>query len=145
MRQLCQDLDAKSPAFATYTKARYDQLHKIPPEVSYQEAALTEPTAVAVHAFGLSGMTKGAIVAVLGLGYIEQIVARLARISGAKSVYATDGSKSRLELVRDIAEEIVDINRFDPVERILQLKDGIGPDLVCECAGFVSTTEQSIN
>jgi 2-desacetyl-2-hydroxyethyl bacteriochlorophyllide A dehydrogenase len=134
----------RTPAFATYTKARSDQLHKIPSELSYQEAALTEPTAVALHAFRLSGMPKGATVAVLGLGYIGQIVARLARISGAGAVYATDGSKSRLELVRDIVDETVDVNAVDPLERIFQLTGGRGPDVVFECAGVVSTTQQSI-
>lgn len=134
----------RSPAFATYTKARYDQLHRIPAELSYQEAALTEPTAVALHAFRLSGMPKGATVAVLGLGYIGQIVARLARISGAGAVYATDVSKSRLELVRDIVDKTVDVNAVDPLERIFQLTGGRGPDVVFECAGVVSTTQQSI-
>jgi 2-desacetyl-2-hydroxyethyl bacteriochlorophyllide A dehydrogenase len=134
----------RTPAFATYTKARHDQLYKIPSELSYQEAALTEPTAVALHAFRLSGMPKGATVAVLGLGYIGQIVARLARISLAGAVYATDGSKSRLELVRDIVDEIVDVNAVDPLERILHLTGGKGPDMVFECAGVVSTTQQSL-
>lgn len=135
----------RAPAFATYIKARYDQLHKIPLEVSYQEAALTEPTAVALHAFGLSRMPKGATVAVLGLGYIGQIVARLARSSGAGTIYATDGSKSRIELVRDIVDETMDVNIVDPIERIFQLTGGQGPDVVFECAGVVSTTQQSIN
>lgn len=134
----------RTPAFATHTKARSDQLHKIPSELSYQQAALTEPTAVALHAFRLSGMSKGATVAVLGMGYIGQIVARLARISGAGAVYATDGSKSRLELVRDIANETVDVTAVDPLERIFQFTGGKGPDVVFECAGVVSTTQQSI-
>jgi threonine dehydrogenase-like Zn-dependent dehydrogenase len=134
----------RAPAFATYTKARYDQLHKIPSDLSYQEAALTEPTAVALHAFRLSGMQKGATVAVLGSGYIGQIVARLARISGAGAIYATDGSKSRLELVRGIVDEAMDMNAIDPLERIFQMTGGQGPDVVFECAGVVPTTQQSI-
>lgn len=134
----------RTPAFATYTKARHDQLHRIPSGLSYQEAALTEPTAVALHAFRLSGMPKDATVGVLGLGYIGQIVARMARISGAKAVYATDGSKSRLALVRDIVDEAVDVNAVDPVERVFELTGGIGPDVVFECAGVISTTQQSI-
>ena len=113
--------------------------------MSYQEAALTEPTAVALHAFRLSGMQKGATVAVLGLGYIGQIVARLARISGAGAVYATDGSKSRLGLVRDIVDDTVDVNAVDPLEKIIQMTDGQGPDMVFECAGVVPTTQLSIN
>ena len=134
----------RTPAFATYTKARYDQLHRIPSELSYQEAALTEPTAVALHAFRLSEMPKGATVAILGLGYIGQIVARLAKLSGAGAVYATDGSESRLELVRDVVDEIMDVNAVDPLERIFQLTGSRGPDVVFECAGVVSTTQQSI-
>ncbi len=130
--------------FATYTKAKYHQLHKLPPDVSYEEAALVEPTAIALHAIRLSGMGAGDVVAVLGLGPIGQLVARLAKISGARAVYASEVSQSRLELVRDVVEEIIDVNVVNPVDRILELTGGRGPDVVFECAGAVSTTQQSI-
>ncbi len=147
-RELCENLYAmwaQTPgAFATYTKAKYHQLHKLPPELSYEEAALVEPTAIALHTVRSSNMGAGDVVAVLGLGPIGQLVARLAKMSGAIAVYATDVSQSRLELAKDVAQEVIDVNVVNPVDRILELTGGRGPDVVFECAGAISATQQSI-
>lgn len=145
---LCEDFlttwNQTPGAFATHTKAKYRRLHKLPPDLSYEEAALVEPTAIALHAVRLSGMRVGDVVAVLGLGPIGQLVARLAKISGARAVYASEVSQSRLELVRDVVEEVIDVNVVNPVDRILELTGGRGPDVVFECAGAISTTQQSV-
>lgn len=131
-------------AFATYTKSNYRRLHKLPPELSYEEGALVEPTAVALHAVRSSNMGVGDVVAVLGLGPIGHLVARLAKVSGAMAVYATEVSQSRLELAKDVAQEVIDANMVNPVDRIVALTDGRGPDVVFECAGAISATQQSI-
>src|SRR4030042_1478674 len=112
--------------FATYTKTRQQQLHKLPPGLSYEEAALTEPTAVALHAVRLSGRRTGDTVAVLGLGPIGQLVARLAKISGARAVYTSETSKSRIKLAQGEADEVIDAKAVDPIARILELTDGRG-------------------
>ena len=135
----------RTAAFATYTKARYQQLHRIPPELTYQEAALTEPLAVALHVVRLSGMQVGDVVAVLGLGPIGQLVARLAKISGARAVYATESSQSRIKLAMDVVDDVIDVSSVNPIDRIFELTGGRGPDVVFECAGVISTTQQSIN
>jgi len=131
-------------AFATYTKAEYHRLHKLPPEISYEEAVLVEPAAVALHAVKSSNMGVGDVVAVLGLGPIGQLVARLAKVSGAIAVYATEASQSRLELAGGAVDEAIDVNVVDPVARILELTGGRGPDVVFECAGAISTTQQAV-
>ncbi len=131
-------------AFATYTKAEYHRLHRLPPEISYEEAVLVEPAAVALHAIRSSNMEAGDVVAVLGLGPIGQLVARLAKVSGAIAVYATEASQSRLELAGGAVDEVIDVNAVDPVARILELTGGRGPDVVFECAGAISTTQQAV-
>jgi len=145
---LCEDFyeawSQSAGGFATYTKAKYRQLHKLPPELSYEEAALAEPTAVALHSIRLSKMGVGDVVAVLGLGPIGQLVARLAKISGARAVYVTEASQSRIELARGVVDKAIDANVVNPVDRILELTGGRGPDVVFECAGAISTTQQSI-
>ena len=145
---LCDNFDMlwtqSACGFATYTKAKYHQLHKLPPELRYEEAALTEPTAVALHSVMLSGLSIGNVVAVLGLGPIGQLVARLVKLAGARAVYATEASKSRIELARDAVDEVIDINVSEPVNRILELTGGNGADLVFESAGAVSATQQAM-
>lgn len=145
---LCENFDAgwsqSAPGFATYTKVNYRRLHRLPPEVTYEEGALVEPTAVALHAVRLSAMRAGDVVAVLGLGPLGQLATRLARISGARAVYATEASQSRIELAEGVADEVIDVNAANPVDRILELTGGRGPDVVLECAGAVAATQQSM-
>jgi 2-desacetyl-2-hydroxyethyl bacteriochlorophyllide A dehydrogenase len=131
-------------AFATYAKAKYYNLHKLPRGLSYEEGAIIEPTTCALHATKVAGMQKGDVVAVLGLGPIGQLVARVAKASGAKAVYASEVSQLRLEMARGAVDEVIDAKVTNPVERILELTDGRGPDIVFECAGAVATTQQSI-
>ena len=131
-------------AFATYAKAKYYNLHKLPRGLSYEEGAIIEPTTCALHAIKVAGMEKGDVVAVLGLGPIGQLIARVAKASGAKAVYASEVSPLRLEMARGAVDEVIDAKVTNPVERILELTDGRGPDIVFECAGAVETTQQSI-
>jgi (R,R)-butanediol dehydrogenase/meso-butanediol dehydrogenase/diacetyl reductase len=129
--------------FATYVKAKYGRLLKLPDGMTYEQGAIVEPTDVALHALNISGMKLGDVVAVLGLGPIGQLAARLAKLN-AKAVYATEINQSRIELARNVVDEVVNPKVTDPVDRILELTGGMGPDIVFECAGKVATVEQSI-
>jgi len=131
-------------AFATYAKAKYDQLYKIPNELSYEHAAIAQPMASPLYAIRISGMQIGDTVAVLGLGPIGQLLARLAKMAGTRAVYATEMSQPRIKLARNVVDEVIDINETDPVGRILELTGGMGADVVFECSGSASATQQSL-
>jgi 2-desacetyl-2-hydroxyethyl bacteriochlorophyllide A dehydrogenase len=131
-------------AYSTYARAKKHQLHRLPDDMGYGEAAMVEPTTCAVHAVRLSGLEKGDTIAVLGMGPIGQLVARVARVSGAGKVYATEISPHRIELATIVADEVIDPGVADPVQRILELTGGRGPDIVFECAGNVPTSQQSV-
>ena len=133
----------KVGAFATYVKAKYDRLLKLSDGLTYEQGAIVEPTDVALHAINISGMKLGDVVAVLGLGPIGQLAARLAKLS-AKAVYGTEISQSRMELAMNVVDEVINPKVTDPVDRILELTDGMGPDIVLECAGKVETIQESI-
>jgi (R,R)-butanediol dehydrogenase/meso-butanediol dehydrogenase/diacetyl reductase len=131
-------------AFATYAKAKYVQLYKLPDELTYEEGTMVEPTACALHAIRLSSVKVGDVVAVLGLGPIGLLVAQLAKISGAKAVYGTEISPSRIELAQNVVDLVIHPKIANPVDRILDLTGGMGPDVVFECAGSVETIQDSI-
>jgi len=131
-------------AFATYAKAKHSLLHRLPKGLSYEEGAIIEPTTCSLHAIKVAGMQKDDVVAVLGLGPIGQLVARVAKASGARAVYASEISQQRLGMARGVVDEVIDAKVTNPVERVLELTDGRGPDVVFECAGAVATTQQSV-
>ena len=67
----------------------------LPEKMSYDEGAMIEPLAVAVHAVKRAGDVKGMKIAVLGAGPIGILVAQTAKGLGAESVMITDVSDLR--------------------------------------------------
>src|SRR5215469_6159574 len=72
--------------FAEFVKVEPHQLVPIPDELSDEQAALIEPLSVAVHAVHESGLHIGDTVLVTGGGPIGNLVAQVARASGAREV-----------------------------------------------------------
>lgn len=145
---LCKEFYAEllqyGGAFATHAKAKYDQLYRIPGELSYEYATMAQPMATPLYAIKISGMQIGDTVAVLGLGPIGQLLARLVKRAGAKAVYATEISQPRIKLAKNVVDEVIDVNETNPVDRILELTEGMGADVVFECSGSASATQQSL-
>ncbi len=52
-------------AFATYVKAKFDQILKLSDELTHEQGAIIEPTSVALHAVNMSGMKIGDVVRLL--------------------------------------------------------------------------------
>ncbi|KAG2213110.1 hypothetical protein INT47_011259 [Mucor saturninus] len=74
-----------------------DLCHKLPDNMSYEQGALIEPLAVAVHAVGRTNTVKvGSCVAVIGAGPIGLLVAAAAYAQGATQCVLFDINSNRL-------------------------------------------------
>jgi len=118
-------------------------LHRIPDNVPYDAAAVTEPTAVCLHGIiERTGVNAGDNVVVLGPGPIGLMSVQLARLAGASNVIAVGTPRSaalRLKKAKDVgANVIINLGEVDPVEKVLELTGGYGADLVIEAAGSSS-------
>ncbi|CAO3595400.1 unnamed protein product [Absidia cylindrospora] len=71
-------------------------LHKMPDTMTFEEGALIEPLAVAMHATSRSPVTQGSSVVVYGAGTIGLLVAASAYAQGATKVTIMDINTSRL-------------------------------------------------
>jgi L-iditol 2-dehydrogenase len=136
-------------AFANYLKMPSHLLHKIPEGLSYEEAALTEPTAVVVNSVLLTAKVEpGDIVVVEGSGPIGLLSAMAARAAGAGKVIITGidrDEKVRLKTARLLGfEEVVNVDKEDIVEKVLHLTQGRGADLVVEASGAEDSINKSI-
>ena len=134
------------------TNLQHDTL-KLPDNLSYDDGALIEPIACVVRAFHRCGLQKGDTLAVIGLGFIGQVMVGLARHYGAGKVFAADLVPYRLERGRAMgADLVVDANQENFVEEIRKHNGGRGADVVMvgpskpailqhaiECAGAGST------
>ncbi len=73
----------------------------LPQDMSFDEGAMIEPLAVAVHAVKRAGDVTGQKIAVLGAGPIGILVAQTAKGMGAHSVMITDVSDIRLAKAKE--------------------------------------------
>jgi L-iditol 2-dehydrogenase len=103
----------------------------LPPELSYDDGALIEPIACVVRAFHRSGLRAGDRLAVIGLGFIGQVMVGLAKHYGASQVFASDFVPYRLERARAMgADVVVDAGKDDLAAVIRQHTGGQGADVV---------------
>jgi len=127
-------------AFSEYVVAPQRNLLRVPDNVSLEEAAMTEPAAVALHAVRRSGFRLGETALVLGAGPIGVMVAQWLRAMGAASVALFDIVPEKLELARSLGfEHVYDSRTEDPLEVVNKLTGGRGVHVAIEAAGVPPT------
>lgn len=110
----------------------------IPESLSDEEAALIEPTAVAVYACDRAGVTAGNSVLITGAGPIGILTAMAARAAGATQLFMSDPNDTRLALAREALGSVRTINpRSEKVADVIrsETEGGVGCDIAIECVG----------
>lgn len=135
---ICHNLDflgIDTPgAFQSYWTVPAYTLHRIPPNLTMERAALIEPLAVACHDVRLAEVEPGDDVVVLGGGPIGMLVALVAREAGAK-VIVSEINPYRVQLAREIGLEAVNPRETDLVDLVMRRTKGAGADIVFEVSG----------
>lgn len=131
--------------FAEYVVLEPKMIHKLPEQVSLEEGALVEPTAVALHAVRQSKLKVGDKVAVFGVGPIGLLTIMAAKAAGATDIYAVDVSPERLSKAKEVgATTVINAIEENSVNRILELSNG-GVDVSYEAAGAEITLANSLS
>lgn len=136
-----QTTGAASEYFAVDAK----KVTKLPPAMDFDQGAMLEPLAVAVHAVRRFPDLKDAKVAVLGAGPIGILVAQAAKGLGAASVLITDVSDIRLAKARECGADFA-VNTKNEDFGAAMVK-AFGPDkadVIYDCAGNDITMGQAI-
>jgi len=117
----------------------------LPAAISDVEAPLAEPVTVAVHAVRRSGVKAGDTVAVIGCGTVGLLALQAFKAEGAR-VIAIDIRDQSLELATELGADDVVNSRDEQAaaSRLVELTDGIGPDIVVETAGARETPRMAI-
>lgn len=121
--------------FAEFVSVKASQLHATPEEISDQEAALTEPLAVSLHAVLLSGITIGSSVCIIGAGPIGLLAVQCARLSGAGSIFVAQRSEPRASVARHLGADMVINPVKEDFPKEARRKTGGGADISFECVG----------
>jgi len=132
-------------AFAEYLNVPQHILYKIPDNVSFTQAAMVEPVAVAAHAVGLSSPGWNDSVAVIGSGMIGLFIIQVLRSRGCGKIFAVDTDPLKLKMAGKLGADYV----FDPAkekisDEIVSLTSERGADHVFEAVGIEATIETAI-
>jgi L-iditol 2-dehydrogenase len=115
----------------------------LPNAVGWDEAALVEPLAVALHAVALTPFGGADRVAVIGAGPIGLLAMLAARARGAGTIVITDRDPHRLELARSLGADVaIDVGGAGGDEALAELAGTA--DAVLEAVGITPTVAQSI-
>jgi L-iditol 2-dehydrogenase len=126
---------------------RVNGVNKIPANISYDEAAVTEPLACVLNAQRILDVKKGDTVLVMGAGPIGCLHVRVARALGADKVFLADINGGRLKKSADVVkpDASFDMSQVKLEEAILQVTDGHGPSIIITAAPAAKAQEQAIS
>ena len=136
----------KHGALAEFVSVPAHILYKIPDNVSFEQAAMVEPVAVALHAVNLSNIRIGQSAVVIGTGTIGLFVVNLLKIAGINPIIAIDLDEKKLELAKDFGATHTFISSDkDIIEKIQLLTENRKADVAFEVVGISETVNLCIN
>ena len=115
----------------------------IPTRMSFGEAALAEPLAVALHSLSLASIRPGESVLVIGAGPIGLLTIAALRASSAGRIWAVEPLPHRRELALGIGADVA-LDPEDATKEILSGTGQLGVDCAIDCAAGEQTTSQAI-
>ena len=144
MSNICANKRNITRGYAEYAKAPADFLFKIPPNVSFEAAAFTEPIAVCLHTNELISPKPGDTILIIGGGPMGLIHAQISKISGA-SVVVSEVVEERLRAAEKFgADFVVNPMEEDLNSRVRELTDGYGADAVIVATGNKNAIESGV-
>lgn len=133
--------------FAEYVRVPEWNLLELSDKVTYQQAAMLEPMAVAVHAIRRGGITATDTVAVCGLGTIGLFVTMFLLEMGCRKVYVAGNKafqRDMAETMGILPENFCDIRVNDWNQWIAAKTENQGVDVFLDCVGKNEVLSQGI-
>jgi alcohol dehydrogenase/L-iditol 2-dehydrogenase len=129
-------------AMTRYVRVPARCLHKVPAQLSFEEACLTEPCCVAYNSVAVNSSVKpGDRVIVIGPGTIGILCAAVARICGAEvAVVGLESDKLRLDIAKQYGCEPI----IGDATEWAKNRDGLGADLIVDAAGASVTLKMAL-
>jgi L-iditol 2-dehydrogenase len=133
-------------AFAEFIAIPQHILYKIPGNVTFEQAAMVEAVAVALHSINIAQVRTGDNCVVTGAGMIGIFILKLLKISCASKIIAIDINPKRLEQARlEGADNTFLSTEENLVEKIIALTNNRGADISFEAVGMSETVNIAID
>lgn len=134
--------------FAEYVRVPVWNLIELPGNVGFEQAAMMEPMAVAMHAIRRIGVQQEECVAVCGLGTIGLLVVMFLQSMGCKKIYVIGNKDIQVKKARELGldeAQICDLRKQDAQAWIEEVTSGCGVDVFFDCVGRNEVINEAIN
>jgi L-iditol 2-dehydrogenase len=132
-------------AFAEFVSVPARIVHRLPPGMPFEHAALIEAVAVAVHAVRRAAPRPDQAIAVIGCGMIGLLVAQGLRQRGCSRIIAIEIDEHRRALAaRFGAPATINPGSTSVSEEVRRLTDSRGADHVFEVVGHAATVRDAV-
>lgn len=130
--------------FAEYMITDAKALYKMADDIDLTHAALSEPLACCVHSINNAKIELGNDVVIIGVGIMGAFHIKLAKLRGAR-VIACEVDPDRLEIARKMGADIlVNSKEVNPIDKIKELTEGRGADVVFCTAAIPQLADESV-
>lgn len=144
----CEEMTATgvnhNGGFAQYCAVLEKQVHVLPEEVPFEEAAMCEPISCCLHGIDLAGIRCGDTVLIIGGGTIGMLMLQLARMSGVARAILLETNEQRFALAKSLGVDYVINPAREDVPAALQTICGGDVRVVIECVGRAETVQNAI-
>ncbi len=147
---LCDNLRAEygfisDGGFAEFIKVPARNAVLLPPHISDEEAAPVGcAVTTAIHAGRLSGISAGDYIVVYGIGAVGYGLVQLGRLVGA-TVIGVGRTDAKLQRAKELgAHFVINASKEGVVDRVRELTEGRGADVVFELVATKETMEHSV-
>ena len=132
-------------AFAEYVAVPARILYKLPADLPFERAALTEAVSIAVHAVNRRLPAADETAVVVGAGMIGLLTIQALKVKGVRTIMAVDVDAGKLELARRMgAAHALNATTVDVPAAVARLTGGRGADVAFEVAGVGDTVATAI-
>lgn len=141
-KMIGKDIDG---GYAEYISVPTRGICRLPDLISYEHASVMMcSSATSLHALRKTRFKPGETLAIFGLGGLGISALQLAQAFGARKVFAVDIDKSKLQTAEEMDTIPINAKEEDPVERIMELTNGVGVDVALELIGLSLTMDQGV-
>lgn len=140
----CEDY-RQDGAFAELVAVPAHIVYPLPPGMTFEQAALVEPVAVALHARKLTPIAAGDVAVVFGAGLIGLMTLQVLKLQPLAAIAVVDVDDERLALARELgAQHVLNSAALDVVAAVRALSQGRGADVAFEAVGVEATLRDAI-
>ncbi len=141
-KMIGKDVDG---GYAEYIAVPTRGVFKLPESVSYEHASVMMcSSATSLHALKKTRFKAEETIAIFGLGGLGISALQLAKVLGAREIYAVDIDSSKLALAKEMGAVPINAKNNDPVNKIMELTNGEGVDVALELIGLSLTMDQGV-